>query len=145
MRKSWRSPSRPESGRCSSAAERIRTTSERLIAVRAERSHHERRTGCFEPCDQRAPVAVLDNVLQSADGAVQLGVSRSGTAAYVSGEFAGRQGETGVGDALRRRRAVCRIPTVWYSRRGCRPMAARCSSQWRVRPQTSRTYDIRSG
>ena len=40
-----------------------------------------------------APTPVLENVLQSTDGAAQFGVSQAGTAAYVSGEFAGRQGK----------------------------------------------------
>ena len=43
------------------------------------------RTGCLEPHDQRVSVAVLENVRQSADGAVQLSVARSGAAVFIPG------------------------------------------------------------
>ena len=85
------------------------TTGERSVLVQGGTNPHYLPTGHlvyahdgrifavpFDPRRLRvtgAQVPVLENVLQSTDGAAQFGVSRAGTAAYVSGEVAGRQGK----------------------------------------------------
>jgi serine/threonine protein kinase/Tol biopolymer transport system component len=85
------------------------TTGERSVLVQGGTNPHYLPTGHlvyahdgrifavpFDPRRLRvtgAPAPVLENVLQSTDGAAQFGVSQAGTAAYVSGEFAGRQGK----------------------------------------------------
>jgi eukaryotic-like serine/threonine-protein kinase len=84
------------------------TTGERSVLVQGATNPHYLPTGHlvyahdgrilavpFDPRRLRvtgAPAPVLENVLQSADGAAQFGVSNAGLAAYVSGEFASGQG-----------------------------------------------------
>ena len=67
--------------------------------------------------------------------AAQFGVSRAAQP-RTSAARCGAPGETGVGDARRRRHAVCRIQRLVQLAASVCPRA-RCSSQWRVRPQTS--------
>ena len=85
------------------------TTGERSVLVQGGTNPHYLPTGHlvyahdgrifavpFDPRRLRvtgAPAPVLENVLQSTDGAAQFGVSQAGMAAYVSGELAGRQGK----------------------------------------------------
>jgi hypothetical protein len=82
-RKSWLSPSRPESGRRSSAGGTIPTT-----CRTAHCSTRRTVASCASHWMLRAsrsaglPVAVLENVRQSADGAAQLSVARSGAAVF---------------------------------------------------------------
>ena len=85
------------------------TTGERSVLVQGGTNPHYLPTGHlvyahdgrifavpFDPRRLRvtgAQVPVLENVLQSTDGAAQFGFSQAGIAAYVSGELAGGQGK----------------------------------------------------
>ena len=90
------------------------------------------------------PVRVLDNVLQSSDGAAQLSVARAGSAVYITGGFDSDQRRLVAVDRTGRPRRSPRYRGGTW-RHGCRRTTANCSSSLRDRSRTSGSTTSRPG
>ena len=82
-------------------------------------------------------VRVLDNVLQSSDGAAQLGLGREGSAVYLSGATDSDQRRLVAVDRTGAATPFAALPQRYAARRGCRRTTANCSSWSRHRARTS--------